>query len=85
MTKGQKVTYSIAEITVTTGRTATIEFRVNGKPVTLEVPAELKAFFTEQFSRPNPTALQKRRYATLMRLLGAAYSKGLADSNQVAA
>lgn len=85
MAKGHKVTYSITEITVTTGRTATIEFRVNGKPVTIEVPADLKAFFTEQFSRPNPTANQKRRYATLMRLLEAAYCKGIEDGNRVAA
>jgi len=79
MAKGQKVTYSITEITVTTGRTAKIEFRVNGRPVTVEVPSDLKAYFTEQFSRPQPTANQKRRYATLMRLLESAYCKGVED------
>jgi len=79
MAKEQQVTFSITEVTITTGKTATIQFRVNGVPVTVSVPADLKAYFTEQFSRPNPTANQKRRYATVMRLLEAAYTKGVED------
>lgn len=77
MKKEMKVTFtfSINE----TDKTATLEFRAGGKPVVIDVPAELKAYFTSQFSRASPTPLQRRRYATLMRLLGAAYTKGVED------
>ncbi len=74
-----KFTFEINEATFAKGKTATIDFLVDRKPVTVTVPTELKAYFTEQFCRPNPTANQRRRYTTLMRLLGAAYTKGVQD------
>ena len=72
----QSVTFSITEVTFETGKTAKLRFRVDGQEVVVDVAADLKAYFTEQFVRPNPTAAQKKRYATLMRLLEAAYKKG---------
>lgn len=72
----KSVTYSITEVTVTSGKTSTIRFMVDGKQVEISVPAEVKAYFDVQFSRPSPTALQKKRYATVMNLLAAAYKAG---------
>ncbi len=76
----RNVTFSITEVTIHTGKTASLRFRVDGEEVTVNVPAELKAYFSEQFVRPNPTSAQKKRYATLMKLLEAAYKKGREDA-----
>lgn len=83
MAKDIKLTFTVTEMTFATGKKARIDFFVNDTKVSLEVPAELKAYFTEQFCRPNPSPLQKKRYTTLMKLVSAAYSKGLADGKSV--
>jgi predicted metal-dependent hydrolase len=76
-----EVTYSVSEVTVSTGKTSQIKFMVDDRKVTVQVPPELKAHFDQQFSRENPTPLQKRKYATLMNLLRAAYLAGRRDAS----
>jgi hypothetical protein len=75
----KRVTYSVTEVTITSGRRATIRFSLDGKEVSIPVSAEIKAYFDEQFSRPNPTHHQKKRYSTVMNLLRAAYLAGKSD------
>lgn len=79
MTKPTSVTYSVTEVTVSTGKSSKIDLVVDDKRVTITVPAELKAYFDDQFSRPNPTALQRKKYATIMNLMRAAYLQGRKD------
>jgi len=70
--------FTIQETTIISGATAAVRIRIDGKDVKITVPREIKAYFDDQFVRPNPTALQKRKYATLMSLLQAAYKAGQA-------
>ena len=81
MTKPKSVTYSVSvtEVTVTTGRSSKINLIVDGKQVSIAIPAEVKAYFDGQFSRPHPTELQKKKYATIMNLMRAAYLQGRKD------
>jgi hypothetical protein len=72
----KKITHSITEITFTSGKKATIEFDLDGRRVSIPVAGEVKAYFDAQFSRASPTALQRKRYATIMNLLRAAYIAG---------
>ncbi len=81
-TSRPSVTMVIQETRVTVGKTANISFDIDDQRVTIKVPAETKAHFTEQFVRPNPTALQRRKYATVMALIRAAYKAGLASSRE---
>lgn len=78
-TRSTTVTYSVAEVTVTTGRTSSIAIIIDNQRVTIPVPAELKAYFDQQFSRPNPSKLQAQKYATIMNLMRAAYLQGKKD------
>jgi hypothetical protein len=78
----EKMTYRITEVTVATGRTATIEVEIGDRKVRVPVPAEVKAYFNEQFVRRNPTPTQSKRFATLMNLLRAAYQKGKEDGGK---
>jgi 23S rRNA-/tRNA-specific pseudouridylate synthase len=74
----KQVTYSITEVTMTTGKTASIRVMVDGVQVTIPLDAEIKAYFDAQFFRSNPTTQQKKKYATIMNLLAAAYKAGKA-------
>ena len=67
---------TIEEVTVRSGKTASIDIFIDDKKVKINVPAEVKAHFSDQFVRANPTALQKKKYVTLMSLLRAAYKAG---------
>jgi hypothetical protein len=80
--QSRKITHSITEITFTTGRQAKIEFDLDGRRVSIPVTGEIKAYFDAQFSRSNPTPLQRRKYATVMNLLRAAYLAGRADAKR---
>jgi hypothetical protein len=79
MAKPATVTYTVTEVTVTTGQTSTIDLIIDDKRVRITVPVEIKAHFDQQFSRPNPTALQKKKYATVMNLMRAASLQGRKD------
>ena len=73
---------SITEVTVVSGKTARIQFDLDGSRVSIVVPIEVKAHFDEQFSRTNPTTLQKKKYATVMNLMRAAYKQGKKDGSK---
>jgi hypothetical protein len=70
------VKITIEETTIRSGATADIDIYIDDKKVKITVPKEVRADFNNQFVRSNPTALQKRKYATLMSLLRAAYKAG---------
>ena len=70
---------SITKVMVMTGRTSKIQLNIDGKRVGVTVPSEVKAYFNQQFSRSNPTVLQKKKYATIMNLMRAAYLQGCHD------
>jgi hypothetical protein len=76
MAKTPDVHISITEVTVTKGKTDTISLGIDGETVRIKVAAEVKAYFDAQFVRANPTALQKKKFATIMNLLRAAYKAG---------
>ena len=67
---------TIEEATIRSGATADIDIYIDDKKVKITVPKEVKAHFTNQFVRKNPSALQRKKYATLMALLRAAYKAG---------
>jgi hypothetical protein len=48
---------SITEVTVVSGKTARIQFDLDGSKVSMVVPIEVSAHVDEQFSRKNPTIL----------------------------
>ncbi len=79
-TKHTTVTYSISEVTVTSGAQSALTLHIDGQLVKITVPTELKAYFDAQFSRPNPTKLQSQKYTTLMNLMKAAYLQGKNDA-----
>ncbi|MBE0544376.1 MAG: hypothetical protein IH623_23795 [Verrucomicrobia bacterium] len=80
--KTKQVSVSITEVTHISGKTTKIVIVIDEKKVTITVPVEIKAFFDSQFSRPNPSALQKKKYATVMNLMKAAYLQGRADAKE---
>jgi hypothetical protein len=71
--------FTVSEVTVSSGKQTTIPVYIDGERVKIPVAAEVRAHFKDQFERPNPSALQKRRHATVMQLLRAAYNKGKQD------
>jgi hypothetical protein len=70
------VKISISEITIQSGKMASIKFDLDGTPVKIPVSADVKAYFDAQFVRANPTALQRKKFATIMNLLRATYVAG---------
>jgi|GEM_PF-1725315 len=75
-----KVTYSVTEVTVTSGAQATLALQIDDRMVKIPVASEIKAYFDAQSSRPNPTKLQKQKYVTVMNLMRAAYLQGKKDA-----
>ncbi len=75
----KKVTVNITEVTVSMGNPAHVDVNIDGQMVRIPVSAEVKAYFNEQFVRPNPTPAQRKKFATVMNLLRAAYLKGKHD------
>jgi hypothetical protein len=58
-------------------KAASIFIVIDDERVRIDVPPEVKAYFDSLFVRENPTALQKKKYATLMSLVRAAYRAGV--------
>lgn len=73
-------TFTMTEFTVTTGKVSKIDVIIDDRKISIAVPTELKAYFNDQFTRPNPTPLQRRKYTTLMALMRAAYVQGKTDA-----
>lgn len=74
-----EVRYSVTEVTVSKGKQATIKVNIDGVDVRIPVAPEVRAYFQDQFVRDSPSALQRKKFATLMHVIRAAYKKGLAD------
>ena len=72
----------MTEVTVISGKTTKLNLIINDQKVSITIPVELKAYFDDQFSRPNPSALQKKKYATVMNLMKAAYIQGQRDARK---
>lgn len=70
----------VTEMSVVSGRMDAIYVDIDGRKIRIPVPAEVKAYFNEQFVRPRLSPTQKRRFITVMNLLRAAYNKGRADA-----
>lgn len=76
-----EVTFTITEVTVSAERKSTfIRLNIDGEKVKTPVTPEVRTHFFEQFWREKPTPHQKRRFATLMNLVRAAYRKGQRDA-----
>jgi len=75
----KKITLSVAEVSITGGRKKTIRINVDGRDVGIPVDDSIYAYWKEQFFRNNPTPQQKKRFATMMNVVRAAYIKGLVD------
>lgn len=58
---------------MTNQKTPSVEIKVGSKIVRIPVSHEARANFCNQFVRDIPTPNQKRRYKTLMMLMGFAY------------
>jgi len=76
----EKISLSITEVTIVNGKPKNIHVRIDGKPVDIPIDETMFAFFQQQFNRENPTALQRRRFGTLMNIIEAAYKKGFSDA-----
>jgi hypothetical protein len=55
----------------------TIQVKVAGQLVQIPISEKEKADFNHLFVRTNPTPAQRKKYKTLMNLLGVAYHYGL--------
>lgn len=66
-------------VTVTSGKTKNLNIDIDGKKVSIPVDEEIFAYFMAQFYRENPSPLQRKRFATVMNLIRAAYIKGRSD------
>lgn len=73
---------TITEYSVSSPTGSTIDLTINDQRVSIPVSSDVKTYFKEQFSRPNPTPLQRKRFATLMNIVRAAYLKGLEDGSK---
>ena len=78
----KNVRVSITEVTYISGKVTHLYLYIDDKKVGITIPVELKAYFDDQFSRPSPSALQKKKYTTVMNLMKAAYLQGKADATK---
>ncbi len=69
----------ITEVTIISGKVKNIRITINDRTIMIPVSEAVYAYWNEQFIRPNPTAHQRKRLATLMNIVKAAYVKGLED------
>jgi ribosomal protein L6P/L9E len=75
----KEVTINITEVTVVSGKKKSIKVNIDGHDVHIPVDEGVYAYFQDQFSRVNPTQLQRKKFGTVMNLLRAAYIKGVSD------
>lgn len=76
------VTINISEFTFISGKKKNVKISVDGKDVLIPVDEGVYAYFREQFLRQNPTQQQRKRFATVMNVLRAAYLKGVSDGKK---
>lgn len=76
---GQKISVRVFEASIESGKTKDIRVNIDGNDVRIPVDETVYAYFNEQFLRSNPTALQRKKFATILNVLRAAYLKGRKD------
>ena len=69
-------TVSITEVSFSKGPRRAIRVEIDGATVEIPVSAEVYAYWHDQFVRPNPTPHQRKRFATLMNVVRAAFKEG---------
>lgn len=74
------VRISITEVTIHSGKTKTFKLDIDSVNVAIPIDESLFVNYQNQFYRPNPTAQQRQRLATLLNLMRAAYKQGKRDS-----
>jgi len=72
---------NITTITVNPPKKRRINLKLDDHLVSILVDADLFAYFKTCFVRQNPSQKQKDEYATVMRLMVAAYKKGCEDGS----
>jgi hypothetical protein len=77
-----EVIINVTEVTLVTGKKKNVRVKIGGVDVNIPVDEGVHAYFKEQFLRQNPTPLQRRKFATIMSLLQAAYLKGFSDGKK---
>lgn len=70
---------SVTEVSISSGPRKTIRVKIDDRDIGIPVDQSVYAYFKEQFLRESPTPPQKRRFATIMNVLRAAYQKGYSD------
>jgi hypothetical protein len=78
----KQVTVNVTEVTLVSGRKKNIRVNIDGTDVHIPVDEGVHAYFHQQFLRQNPTPLQRKRFATIMNVLRAAYLKGVSDGEK---
>jgi hypothetical protein len=82
--KHDEAEITITETTVRFGSKPEKYIRVNidSRQVAIPVDAAVYAYWNEQFLRKNPTTMQKKRFATFMNVIRAAYLQGVQYGKQ---
>ena len=70
---------SVTEITVRTGKTKAFKFDLDGSQVAIPLDDAVFINYQNQFYRESPTPAQRKKFATLMALVRAAYTQGRID------
>ena len=79
MAKRTEYTFTVSEVSLSTGRQKSIRVTIDDADVRIPVDEAVYAYWQEQFVRKNPTPQQRKRFATFMNVVRAAYKKGVAD------
>jgi hypothetical protein len=70
------ITVSITEVVFSEGPKRHIRVQIDGEEVRIPVSDEVYAYWQAQFVRPNPTHQQRKKFATMMNIVRAAYKEG---------
>jgi len=74
------ISVSYTEVTFVSGKKKNIRLKLDDQIVQIPVDEDVYAYFSEQFLRQNPTPAQRKRFATVMNVVRAAYLKGKEDA-----
>jgi hypothetical protein len=78
----EKAHISITTVTLNAPTKKRVTLKLNDRLISIPVDADLFAYFKINFVRQNPSQRQKNEYATVMRLMAAAYLKGCEDGKR---
>jgi len=76
LAKHSEVRITVSEVTISSGKKKSIRVDIDGETVNIPIDEAVYAYWQEQFVRPNPTPLQRKRFGTLMHVVRAAYKTG---------